>query len=200
MIDSGSFVTIANCAKTFPGHTVRPSAGSRSGVTYSNASGGDIPNRGEIVITHQLDDFTELDIPFQDGDVQLPIISVKDFVRKNSVVKFKRNGGIIKLPSGSVMRFVEKFGVYFICLSVTSGTLGNSSDIVDEIVDRDNHGSISVVDKVAHEECADLPHSVPSVRFDLPPPCADDSCRDKCCRRGLIKRPGRKSSFTRPEP
>ena len=104
MVDSGSFVTKANCAKSFPGHTVRPSIGSRNGVAYSNASGGDIPNRGEIVVTHQLDDNSELDIPFQDGDVQVPIISVKDFVRKNSIVKFKRNGGTIKLPSGTILK------------------------------------------------------------------------------------------------
>ena len=123
MVDSGSFVTIANCSKHFPGHRVRPSAGSKSGISYSNASGGDIPNRGEITVTHQLDNGTELDIPFQDGDVQVPIISVKDFVRKSSVVKFKHNGGTIRLPSGSRMTFVEKFGVYFICLNVTSGDL-----------------------------------------------------------------------------
>ena len=71
----------------------------------------------------KLDNGAELDIPFQDGDVQVPIISVKDFVRKSSVVKFKHNGGTIHLPSGSRMTFVEKFGVYFICLNVTSGDL-----------------------------------------------------------------------------
>ena len=56
MVDSGSFVTIADCAKAFPGHTVQPSAASKTGVSYSNASGGDIPNRGEIIVTHRLDD------------------------------------------------------------------------------------------------------------------------------------------------
>ena len=121
MVDSGSFVTIANCAKAFPGHRIRPSAGSKSGVSYSNASGGDIPNRGEIIVTHQLADGSELDVPFQDGDVQVPIISVKDFVHKESVVKFKNDGGTIRLPSGSRMTFVEKFGVYFTCFNVVSG-------------------------------------------------------------------------------
>ena len=121
MVDSGSFVTIANCAKAFPGHEVQPSAGSKSGVKYSDASGGDIPNRGEVVITHRMEDGTEIDIPFQDGDVQVPIISVKDFVHKGSVVKFKRNGGSIRLAGGTVMRFVEKCGVYFICLNIANG-------------------------------------------------------------------------------
>ena len=127
MVDSGSFVTIANCAQAFSGHTVQPSAGSKSGVKYSNASGGDIPNRGEVVITHRTEDGTEIDIPFQDGDVQVPIISVKDFVHKGSVVKFKRNGGTIRLPGGTILRFLEKCGVYFICLNIVSGRGINDS-------------------------------------------------------------------------
>ena len=48
--------------------------------------------------------------------MKVPIISVKDFVRKGSTVKFKNAGGGTRLPSGTVIRFVEKFGVYF-CVS-----------------------------------------------------------------------------------
>ena len=70
-----------------------------------------IANRGEIAVTHVLEDGTETDVPFQDGDVKVPIISVKDFVHKGSAVKFKGCGGTIKLPSGAVIKFVEKFGV-----------------------------------------------------------------------------------------
>ena len=121
MVDSGSFVTIADCARTFPGHDITKSKASRAGVKYSNASGGEIANEGEVVITHRLDDGTEIDIPFQHGKVQLPIISVKDFVQKGSVVKFKRLGGSIRLPNGRTMRFVEKHGVYFLRLCVVSG-------------------------------------------------------------------------------
>ena len=127
MVDSGSSVTIANCAKVFHGHNVKPSAGSRNGVKYSDASGGDIPNRGEVIVTHRVDDGTEIDIPFQDGDVQVPIISVKDFVHTGSVVKFKRNGGTIRLPGGSIMRFLEKCGVYFVCLNIVSGTINDKN-------------------------------------------------------------------------
>ena len=117
MVDSGSTVTIADCEKSVgPGTVVRPSAGSRSGAKYSNASGGDIVNRGETTVTHRLENGDELDIPFQDADVQVPIISVKDFVRKGSVVKFRKRGGSIKLPSGTIVRFQEKHGVYFLCL------------------------------------------------------------------------------------
>ena len=119
MVDSGSFVTIANCGKHFGAeHQIRPSVASRAGVKYSDASGGDIPNRGEAIITHILDDGSELDIPFQDGNVQVPIMSVKDYVHVGSVVKFRKNGGVIRLPSGKRMVFQEKHGVYFFCLNI----------------------------------------------------------------------------------
>ena len=105
VVDSGSFVTIANCAQHFGSdHEVRPGAGSRAGVKFSNASGGDIPSRGEAIITRLLEDGSEINIPFQDGDVQVPIMLVKDFVHVGSAVKFKKGGGTIRLPSGKLIR------------------------------------------------------------------------------------------------
>ena len=173
MVDSGSFVTIANCGNAFLGHEVNPSHGSMNGIKYSDASGGDIPNRGEVVVTHRLDDGTEIDIPFQDGDVQVPIISVKDFVHKGSVVKFKRNGGTIRLPSGTRMQFMEKCGVYFICLNVTSGTFNNNTATTT------NDTNV-----------------VATVNDTPPPPPPTPSCGDTCqCRPRR-----RKSTFSRPVP
>ena len=119
MVDSGSYVTIANCQKHFgPEFKIRPSEGSRNGQTYSDASGGEIRNRGETVIVHVLDDGSTVDIPVQDADVQVPIISVKDLVVKGSVVKFKLRGGTIRLPDGRRLSFEERHGVYFICLRI----------------------------------------------------------------------------------
>ena len=119
MVDSGSFVTIANCRKHFgPEFKVKPSAGSRNSQVYSNASGGEIKNRGETTVIHVLDDGSNVEIPFQDADVAVPIISVKDFVVKDSVVKFKQRGGTIKLPDGRQLGFQERHGVYFILLNI----------------------------------------------------------------------------------
>ena len=185
MVDSGSFVTIANCSKHFPGHRVLPSHGSKTGVTYCNASGGDIPNRGETTVTHLLDNGSEIDIPFQDGDVQIPILSVKDFVRKDSVVRFKHNGGTIKLPSGSRMTFVEKYGVYFICLNVTSGNIdGNHSS-------EQHLNSIHAIERAI--DVLDPKHlAVEDAVAAIPPPPDVDQKRCGCCR------PKRRSGFARP--
>ena len=102
---------------------------------------------------------------------------------------------------------MERFGVYFVCLNVVSG----SADLVDAIVDTDERESINTIDRaiqildpvkptIVDGPVTSTTDVVGRVRFDLPPPCLDEHCRDRCCRRGLVKRPGRKSSFTRPEP
>ena len=112
-------------------------------------------------------DGTGIDMPFQDGDVQVPIISVKDFVHKGSVVKFKRNGGTIRLPSGTRMQFLEKCGVYFICLNIISGAHdGDTTNTTDDNV-------------------------VATVNNDAPPPPA---CNGTC---DCTKRKRKKSTFSR---
>ena len=201
MVDSGSFVTIANCAKVFPGHTVHPSPGSIAGVKYSNASGGDIANRGQVTISHRMNNGTEIDVPFQDGDVQVPIISVKDFVHNKSVVKFKKREGTIKLPTGSILQFVEKFGVYFICLNVVSGVFpdgdGNLDSPMISTNDVDHTFALDTLDRAIQALATeDLSHLDADVTIPPPPdPCDEGRCRHHCCSRGR-----RQSSFTRPVP
>lgn len=207
MVDSGSFVTIANCSKVFPNHIVHPSPGSIAGVTYSNASGGDIANRGQVVITHRMDNGSDIDIPFQDGDVQIPIVSVKDFVHKKTRVKFKDLGGTMKLPTGSVLPFVEKFGVYFIGLNVVDPVDTeplNSPPISSTDVESSSLAIAALDNAIQALAVEDLSHldvdRMPSPPMGFNSHCGDDKCRDSGCRRGLVRRPGRKSSFTRPVP
>ena len=69
-------------------------------------------------MVHVLNDGSNVEIPFQDADVAVPIISVKDFVVKDSVVKFKQRGGTIKLPDGRQLGFQERHGVDFILLNI----------------------------------------------------------------------------------
>ena len=136
MVDSGSFVTIANCSKAFGSRCkVVPTTASRAGVKYSNASGGDIVNRGETIVFHHLPDGTTLNIPFQDADVQCPIISVKDFVKVGSSIRFKDEGGRIKLPDGRILPFQERHGVYFILLDLGED---DDDDDLPNLVDEDD--------------------------------------------------------------
>ena len=141
MVDSGSFVTIANCAKAFgKRYKISPSPGSIAGVKYANASGGEIKNRGQTVVVHHLPDGSTLNIPFQDADVQCPIISVKDFVKVGSIVKFKNSGGIIKLPDKRTLPFLERHGVYYILLDLGDDFGDDVTDNVD--LDETNDGML----------------------------------------------------------
>ena len=90
----------------------------KAGVSYTDAQGGDIPNRGEILVEHVMDDKTIYGIHFQDGKAQMPIISVRDLVKRGSSVKFKNGGGTIKLDDGRHLDFKEMCGVYLIDLNV----------------------------------------------------------------------------------
>ena len=95
-----------------------------------------------------LDDGSEIDVPFQDGDVQVPIISVKDFVTKGSIVTFKKQGGTIRLPTGKIMRCVEKLGEHFICLNVLGGDLADDDGNPVPVVASIDHPTL---DKNEHE-------------------------------------------------
>ena len=140
--------------------------------------------------------------------------SVKDFVHKKTRVKFKDLGGTMKLPTGSILPFVEKFGVYFIGLNVVDPVDSNSPDtLLTSSLDVDTSPAISdkntemAIDVLDHAIKAlaveDLSHlnvdAVPDVPLGFNSQCGD-GCRDPGCRRGLVRRPNRKSSFTRPVP
>ena len=178
MIDSGSAVTIANCAKHFgTKYKVVPGEASRNGMKYSNASGGEIINRGETLIPHKMPDGTTLWIPFQDADVQCPIISVRDYAKIGSIVKFKRDGGSIKMTDGRVLRFQERCGVYW--------TLLDLGDVAD---DEDDAELPDLVD-AGEPLCTIRPDDPPVSSFSRPerskgfcasfcPPA--DSCSPSC--------------------
>ena len=118
MIDSGSEPTIANCKEAFPGHDIIPSAGSKSGLKYTAASGDKVPNMGECHVVHR--DPVQGDFPFcfQHAPVHLPIISVKDLVTVGCRVGFGQGGGWIKYPDGRKLRFTQRHGSFFILLDL----------------------------------------------------------------------------------
>ena len=182
MIDSGSAVTVADCAKHFgPACKVVPGKASRAGVKYANASGGEIANRGEALIRHRMTDGSILEIPFQDASVQCPIISVRDYVTIGSVVKFRRDGGSIKMPDGRALRFQERAGVYWTLLD-----LGFDDDL--DVVDHDSTPSEPLCPVVPddHHEPRPERRELRMRRSSKPRPMCDsfrpavDSCASDC--------------------
>ena len=118
MGDSGSSIKVADHAKHFPGAKLRENEASRKGLKHKNADGSPLPNKGEFDVDVETDEGHERRAAFQTANVTMPILSVRRLVRKGCRAEFFDGGGIIHLPDGQNIDFVERFGVYFVHLIV----------------------------------------------------------------------------------
>ena len=98
------------------------------GVKYYNASGGEIPNEGEITLTHRDERQGDFDFTFQNAKVHCPILSVKKMVRQGCRVSFRKGGGTIRYSDGRKIRFVERLGVFFVALNVIDPDLARNAE------------------------------------------------------------------------
>ena len=122
LMDSGSTVNVAKIAKHFPAYAelVIPSKGSLRGETATTACGGILVNRGKCVV-HGSSDGQEVSIPFQDMDVELPIVSVRKCVKAGKDVKFYEGGGQLKdRNTGKTIQIYELDNTYYMKLKAHS--------------------------------------------------------------------------------
>ena len=122
LMDSGSTVNVAKIKKHFPAYEdlVIPSKGSLRGETATTACGGILVNRGKVVV-HGSSDGQEVSIPFQDMDVELPIVSVRKCVKAGKDVRFYEGGGQLKdRKTGKTIQIYELDGTYYMKLKVHS--------------------------------------------------------------------------------
>jgi hypothetical protein len=120
LMDSGSTINVAKIKKHFPAyaHLVVPSTGSVSGETATTARGKKLVNRGKCRIRGSADG-QALAIPFQDMDVELPIVSVRKCVKSGKDVNFFEGGGELKdRATGKTIKIHEIDGTYFMRLKV----------------------------------------------------------------------------------
>ena len=120
LMDSGSTINVAKIKKHFENHShiVVPSSGSMNGDMATTACGKKLVNRGKCRIKGSSDS-QELEIPFQDMDVALPIISVRKCVKSGKDVRFFEGGGELKdRATGKTIRIYEIDGTYFMKLKV----------------------------------------------------------------------------------
>ena len=119
-MDSGSTINVAKIRKHFKAyaHLVVPSSGSLKGETATTACGKTLKNNGKCVISGTADS-QHISVPFQDMDVELPIISVRKCVKSGKDVRFFEGGGELHdRNSGKTIRIFEIDGTYFIKLKV----------------------------------------------------------------------------------
>ena len=74
----------------------------------------------------------------QNAKVNCPILSVKYFTNKGCRVLFRRGGGVIAFPDGRRIPFIERLGVFFVCLNVLPPDLVPAKDAFDRPI---NHPS-----------------------------------------------------------
>ena len=93
-----------------PGHPVRANAASRSGKTYSSASGHPLHNLGEQALCAETDGGVETEMLFQLADVSCPLISVSQICDHVNRVIFGRGGGVILNLDTGMELFFERQG------------------------------------------------------------------------------------------
>ena len=68
-------------------------------------------------------------LPMDALPLEMPILSVRNIVRKDNYVTFRDGGGYIKnVKTGHKMRFVKRQGVYFIKVQVQAPSPGKASE------------------------------------------------------------------------
>ena len=125
LMDSGSFVNIANHEKHFPRAKLRPSALQKQGVKCAAANGSEIQMKEEMVVRAYTDNGDRAQVTFQNGDVHLPILSVARLSDHHDALFHDSGGVLTHRKSKRKTNFVKKDGVYFIRLKVPTGKRRN---------------------------------------------------------------------------
>jgi hypothetical protein len=120
LVDSGSTINAAHIAKHFAKY-VRHIISSRAqclGETATTAGGHELKNEGRVCIEASVDG-VDFPIPFQNMKVDVPIISVRKYVKTGWKFGFDEDGGFMKNKStGRVLHFIESDGAYWIKLKI----------------------------------------------------------------------------------
>ena len=117
--DSGASTCVADKNKHFPGAKIRPSAASSKNITYQNADGSPIPNRGEFDVPFTADAGHKRKAVFQDAPVMFPIISLGGVADAGNTVTLKQEYGlIVDEDTGETDNMIRRYGVYRLLLTL----------------------------------------------------------------------------------
>ena len=79
---------------------------------------GGVPNDGELMIVHRIEESRDVGFVIQRAKVDCPILSVRYFTRMDCKAVFQKGGGIIYYPDGRKIPFIERLGVFFVALNI----------------------------------------------------------------------------------
>ena len=128
LVDSGSYVNIANQQMHFPRAKLRPSSLQSKGVKSVAANGTEITMSEEMVVKAFTSEGEKARIVFQNGDVQMPIISVARLSEHHDTLFNDHGGKLVHRDSGKETPFVKRSGVYFIRLAIPADKRGSEDN------------------------------------------------------------------------
>ena len=114
MMDSGASINAARRDKHFPLAKLCASEGQKRGEFAQTASGQKLFNKGKFRVEGNVDGH-DVSLGFVNMDVDIPVVSVRQFIGTGHDVHFIEGGGYVEhRNSGAKIRFMELGGVYFL--------------------------------------------------------------------------------------
>ena len=120
MMDSGASLHAADLDAHFPGHVLEETDASRRQDYALTANGDKLFNKGSFQVKGSCNG-VKMSLGFTNMKVDIPVASVRAFVKAGNEVQFFPGGGLVKNKStGAEVPFEEMGGVYFLKLRVKS--------------------------------------------------------------------------------
>ena len=130
LLDSGSSIDAADVEEEFPEYADRIVQGhaKHRGASATTACGGVVENKGKVIVEAVLTDVKghdhEFSIPFNHMKVQLPIMSLRNAVKRKNTAMIDEHGGYLQnRASGAQIPIYEHEGVYYLKIKVKRPSL-----------------------------------------------------------------------------
>ena len=118
MMDSGASLHAADLEAHFPGHILEETDASRRRDYALTANGDKLFNRGSFKVKGVCNG-VKVTLGFTNMKVDIPVASVRTFVKSGNDVEFYEGGGMVRnRESGAQLPFIEMGGVYFLKIRI----------------------------------------------------------------------------------
>ena len=118
MMDSGASINAARRDKHFPWAKRCASEGQKRGEFAQAANGQKLFNKGKFRVEGNVDGHT-VSLGFVNMDVDIPVVSVRQFIGTGHDVHVLEGGGYVEhRDSGAKIRYMELGGIYFLKMRV----------------------------------------------------------------------------------
>ena len=122
LVDSGSTLNAADIAKHFSAYVdlIIASRGQAMGESATTAGGHKLANEGRCRVNATVNG-EDFPVPFQNMKVDVPILSVRKYMKNGYDFHFTEQGGYMKCRlNGKVFNFIEADGAFWIKMKISA--------------------------------------------------------------------------------